>query len=378
MHVAQQRWTPDAALTPQSGFELVLAFGDDALMSDASVFDRIAAAFPGALLAGCSSSGEIEGDVIHDGSIALTVVRFDRTAVRMMQAEREPGESDEALGERLARRLPADCEGLPLAHVLMFADGVHLNGTRFVEGFSVALPEGIAVTGGLAGDSSRFVQTPVWAGGVLQGPAAVAIGFYSRHLRVGWGAVGGWHPFGPDRLVTRAAGNVLYALDDRPALDLYKQYLGPHAKALPGSGLLFPLAIRKGEAGREVVRSTIGIDEDAQSITFAGDVPEGAYARFMKTNNERLTDGATEAAEQAVAGLDGAAAELAILVSCVGRRLVMGPRTEDELEAVAAVLGRHARMTGFYSHGELAPFGGLLQCDLHNQTMTITVLAEVF
>lgn len=376
MHVAQQRWSPGTTLTPQPDIDLVLAFGEGTHLKDPALFEQVAAAFPGAAVIGCSTSGEIEGDAIYEGTLALTAVRFAQTGVRLVHVVRESGERNETLGARLGQQLPPEHDGRPLSHVFVLADGVSLNATPFVAGLAAELPDGVAVTGGLAGDHARFAETPLWADGLLPAPAAAAIGFYGTALRVGWSAVGGWHPFGPDRLVTRAEGNHLFALDGQPALDLYKQYLGPHAADLPGSGLLFPLAIRREKGGREVVRSTIGIDESAQSLIFAGDVPEGSYARLMKTNHERLTDGAAEAAEEAVAGLGGAVPELALLVSCVGRRLVMGLRTKDELEAVRDVLPAGTPATGFYSHGELAPFDGRTRCDLHNQTMTITVLAE--
>ncbi len=376
MKTSQHVWPPGTALDTQPHQDLVFAFGDDALMADPASFAQVREAYPGAHLVGCSSCGDVAGEAVHDGSVVLTAVQFENTRVHVACASRLPREDDVALGARLAGKIAPVRDGLPLAHVLMLSDGVHLNGTRLVAGVGAVLPPGVAVTGGLAGDGVQFVHTPVWGEGVLEVPAVVALGFYSEKLRVGWGAVGGWRPFGPDRLVTRAEGNVLYTLDDQPALDLYERYLGPHAEGLPGTGLLFPLSIRKSAEGREIVRSTLGIDREARSLTFAGEVPEGTFARFMRTNNERLTDGATEAAEEAVEGLRSAPVELAILVSCVGRRLVMGPRTEDELEAVASVFGREACIAGFYSHGELAPFGGALQCDLHNQTMTVTVFSE--
>ena len=77
---------------------------------------------------------------------------------------------------------------------------------------------------------------------------------------------------------------MLYELDGRPALALYKEYLGDRASGLPATALLFPLAVRSDRsATRRTVRTILGIDEEQQSMTFAGDVPEGwlgaAHAR---------------------------------------------------------------------------------------------------
>lgn len=188
---------------------------------------------------------------------------------------------------------------------------------------------------------------------------------------------GGWDPFGPERIITRSQGNVLYELDGQSALGLYKKYLGEHARELPASGLLFPLSLRTQAGATPVVRTILSVDEATQSLTFAGDVPVGAYARLMKANFDRLIDGATGAATAGGRALGGTATELAILISCVGRKLVLKQRIEEEVEGVRDVLGAGAVLTGFYSYGEISPFTPGAKCELHNQTMTITTLAEI-
>ena len=232
----------------------------------------------------------------------------------------------------------------------------------------------MAVTGGLSGDGARFGTTEVFLDGAPTSHEVVALGLYGKDLRVGYGSLGGWDPFGPDRLVTRSEGSVVYELDGRPALDLYREYLGEHAAGLPASGLLFPLSIRNEHAG--LVRTILDVDREARSLTFAGDVPQGAYARLMRANFDRLIDGATGAAKDAALPLAGAPAELAILISCVGRKLVLKQRVEEELESVRDVLGDGAILTGFYSYGELCPGATGACADLHNQTMTVTTLSE--
>ena len=249
---------------------------------------------------------------------------------------------------------------------------MHVNGSALVRGLTAHLPEGVQLTGALAADDDRFERTPIWADGLLEAPGVVAVGFYGERLHVGYGAVGGWSPFGPDRLITRSHENRLFELDGRSALALYQDYLGPYGERLPASGLRFPLALRSAEGRYEVVRTILGVDEADGSITFAGDVPEGTYARFMKTNFERLIDGAVGAAEAARA-MQSTPPELALLVSCVGRKWVLRQRAEEEVEAVGDVLGRQACLAGFYSYGEIAPAS---RCELHNQTMTITTFAE--
>jgi hypothetical protein len=348
---------------------LVFVFGGR-VIADPDRRRELRARYPSAQIVGCSTAGEIQGAAVDDDTLAVTAVRLDKTAIRVASAACERASRSRACGEELARQLAT--EGL--VHVLVLSDGTGVNGTSLVEGMLFALPSGVTVSGGLAGDGSRMEKTWVLCGDRCESAIVAAVGFYGVDVRVGYGCMGGWDPFGPHREITRAEGNVLYELDHQPALGLYKRYLGEHAAGLPSTGLLFPLELRDPAGGPPRVRTILGIDEAAGSITFAGDMPVGHHARLMHANFDRLIDGAFGAARICADRTD-VRPELAILVSCVGRRLVLGHRAEEELESVREVLGG-VTMTGFYSNGELCPTG-TIGCELHNQTMTITTIAEV-
>ena len=203
----------------------------------------------------------------------------------------------------------------------------------------------------------------------------VAAGLYGERLQVVCGSMGGWDPFGPERRITLSKGNILYELDGQPALDLYRTYLGEHAAGLPSTGLLFPLTVRASREEPGVVRTILGVDEAERSLIFAGDVPQGFYSRLMGANFDRLVDGAVGAA-RASWHADSAVPELAFLISCVGRKLVLEQRVEEEVEGVQGVIGTSTPIAGFYSYGEISPFAISGRCELHNQTMTVTILAE--
>jgi hypothetical protein len=251
-----------------------------------------------------------------------------------------------------------------------------INGSDLVRGLSSRLPEYVSVTGRLAGDGSRFGETYVIREGKPERNIVTTVGFYGSRLRIGYGSVGGWDPFGPERLVTRSQGNVLYELDGKSILGLYKTYLGELAEGLPATGLLFPLSVRVGKDDRPVVRTLLSVNEAEQSMTFAGDIPEGAYARLMKANFDRLIDGAVEAARLGNINRDEAPPDLAVLISCVGRKLILKQRVEEEIEGVRDILGASTPLAGFYSYGEICPFTRGGRCELHNQTMTITAFSE--
>jgi hypothetical protein len=381
MLVEQRRWTEATGWTvtraagEMKAAQLVLFFGARELLADCSALTTLPTAYPEAHCLGCSTSGEICGTTVSEKSIVATAIRFEHTRVQTAYRPLAAARESEAVGAQLARDLAAD----GLVHVFVLAEGLKVNGSELVEGLRRGLPAGVAVTGGLAGDGELFQRTIVCCDGAALEGAVAVVGFYGDRLRVGYGSMGGWDPFGPDRLVTRSEGNVLYELDGTSALALYKSYLGPLASDLPASGLLFPLSLR-GESGessnQRVVRTILGVDEKAGSLIFAGDVPQGGYARLMKANVDRLIDGAHGAAGACYEAVGSSATDLAILISCVGRKLVLTQRVEEEVESVRDVLGEATVLSGFYSYGEIAPFSPSAKCELHNQTMTITTFAE--
>ena len=357
-------------------------FGGTAVLRDERLLAEVRRAYPAARLFGCSTAGEIAGTQVTDDTLVVTAIRFAGTRFRDACIELGDQAASFAAGANLARSLPAAIPaetGGPedkLVHVFVLSDGLHVNGSELVRGLTEHLPESVSVTGGLAGDGERFGETLVLWNGTAATRIVAALGLYGSRLRVGFGSLGGWDPFGPERLITRSTGNVLYELDGQSALGLYRQYLGEHAKGLPATGLLFPLSLRTAAGKTAVVRTILAVDEAAQSLTFAGDVPEGSYAQLMMTNFDRLIDGAVGAARTCHRALGAIRPELALLISCVGRKLVLRQRIEEEVEGVREVLGREAVLTGFYSYGEISPFTPEARCELHNQTMTVTVLAE--
>ncbi len=352
--------------------QLVLVFAGRSVLKKEGCLEAIVNAYPNARIFGCSTAGEILDTRVTDDSLAATAIAFDHTKIAASCVSiNEVGSSFEA-GERLARSL--DQNGL--VHAFVLSDGLGVNGSDLVRGVTENLPEGVSLTGGLSGDGAEFEETfVVFDGAVLKDSIAI-LGFYGDRLDVGYASLGGWDPFGPDRLITRSEGNVLYELDGRSALELYKQYLGDHAAGLPATGLLFPLCLRAKDGGAGVVRTILSVCEESQSVTYAGDVPCGTYGRLMKANFDHLVDGALDAARVSHEAIGCENPDLAILISCVGRKLVLKQRVEEEIEAVREVVGDSTVLTGFYSYGEVSPFKPGAECELHNQTMTITMFRE--
>lgn len=354
--------------------QVILWFAAPALARDPSVYESLRLRFPNATIAGCSTGGEIHNDEVLDGTAVAAAVRFERTTVRGFKIDVSADGDMKAAGCGIAAALAAP----DLRAVYILSDGLMVNGAKLIQGLLTGLPSEVVVTGGLAGDGPDFKSTCVGLDGPPVPGLIAALGFYGDSLTANWGSAGGWDPFGPKRLVTRSEANVLYELDGKPALELYKRYLGEAADQLPGSALLFPLVIRPDpDSPYDVVRTIVGVNEADQSLIFAGDIPQNWSAQLMRGVPDRLIDGALRAARQSGLGEEGAASDqaLALVVSCIGRKLMMGQRISDEVEIIREECGTVPTI-GFYSYGEICPHGFTGRCTLHNQTMTITVLRE--
>ncbi len=378
MLIEQKIWTSKSSawkilksFSSPAKAHLVMVFGSTKIFKNEMLMSEVKAFYPDAIFIGCSTSGEIATAFIEDESVVCTAIHFEKSTVKTTCVAVDSSTESVKAGEQLMSQIPTE----NLKHIFVLSEGLNINGTKLVEGMQNKLPPSVNVTGGLAGDGANFQETFLLSEKGVGKNKIVAVGIYGNDFKVGYGSFGGWDIFGVERLVTKSESNVLFEIDNSPALSLYKSFLGEQSAQLPSSGLLFPLSVRTQSSEEPVVRTILAIDEANQSLTFAGDIPEGSYVKLMKANVDHLVDGANTAAKRAKETLGIAEPELAILVSCVGRKLVMKQMAEEEIEAVQEVLG-DATITGFYSYGEIAPFAKGGKCSLHNQTMTVTVFSE--
>lgn len=352
--------------------QLIMCFAAKDKLANPGIYAILNKKFPGAQIVMCSTAGEIFHESVQDNTLIAAAMQFDNTNIQTaaINIADYPNSYDAAWS--LVKKLPL--EGI--VNILIFSDGSIVNGSELVKGLNDAAGNKVLITGGLAGDGANFNSTLV---GLNEQPSQgniVAVGFYGDKIAVTHGSQGGWDTFGPEREVTRSSGNKLFEIDNKNALELYIRYLGPDADQLPGSALLFPLSVTIPGSPQPVVRTILSIDKELQSMTFAGDIPEGSKVRFMKANFDKLTAAASKAALQTTLGKKGKP-EFSLLVSCVGRKLILGGRIDEEVEAVIESLGDATPVAGFYSYGEISPFNDGGDCRLHNQTMTITSFYEL-
>ena len=367
-----QGWNSPLEPSLDSENTLVILFGASAAQRLTAALADLGTAFPRSAMVGCSTAGEIFGPSLEDDTLVVAVMKFSHVKVRLASHQITDTKSSFGIGASLASTLATP----GLKAVFVVSDGLSINGSELAKGLSQNLPPGVVVTGGLAGDGSRFESTWALVDKAPRAQHVVAVGLYGEHVGIAHGSRGGWDVLGPEREVTRAEGNVLYSVDGQPALALYKKYLGERAAGLPATGLLFPLAIRNDlEQDGLTVRTILAVNEAENSITFAGDIPQGGYVSLMRANFERLIDGAADAASHLAFDTYTGGPLLTVAISCVGRRLVLSQRSEEEIEAVLDGLPPGGTLIGFYSYGELSPLASG-RCDLHNQTMTLTSFWE--
>ncbi len=349
----------------------ILVFGSGKLICQNELFDQIKHLYPKGYIMGCSSSGEIHSSQVEDDTLVITAVYLEQSTVVFSEFDLGQESDCFAVGKHVFESIDQES----LKHVFILTEGLNINGSKLVEGMRENNHSQIPITGGLSGDGADFKNTYVLANAYAKSNQIVVAAFYGD-IQSGCASVGGWDTFGVERIVTKAHNNILYEMDGKPVLDLYKEYLGDLAKELPSSALLFPLSIRERDSGYSYVRTILGVDEEKKSITFAGDIPVDSYCRLMKANTNNLIEGSRQAVELSREMIEGKHPDLAILISCIGRKLVLKQLVDEEVQVVKDLVGDETIITGFYSYGEISPYKKDTICKLHNQTMTITLLTE--
>ncbi|PTX60562.1 hypothetical protein C8N46_106208 [Kordia periserrulae] len=353
---------------------LVLVFGNRFLLEDTKLHAEIRALFPDGEFVFGSSAGDITSHYVDDESITITAIEFEKSSYVIKTAnvlENDAKKDSFETGKQLIEQFDSE----RLKHVFIVSEGSFVNGSQLTLGMNAATDDNLLITGGLCGDEARFKKTLASYNELPKPGEIVAIGLYGETLEVSFAINGGWIPFGPERIVTKSSSNILYELDNKPALDLYKKYLGEKSKELPAAALLYPLKVKSTNEKQSIVRTILNIDEQENSMILAGDILENSRVQLMMTNVDTIVDASEKAATTALK-CRKKAPELAILVSCIGRKLVLDQRVEEEVEEVLEVIGAATTICGLYSYGEIAPFVGEKNCQLHNQTMTITLISE--
>lgn len=371
-HLIDGQWNSSEVLLDANKCQLVLVFGAPELLQMPKHYAYLRNLYPNADIVSSSTAGEIIQDGVYDDSIVAVAIQLENSSLKAFKTNISEHTDSYAAGVYLKKRL--DCEDL--SGIFIISDGLMVDGAALVRGFSDNNEKKIPITGGLAGDAARFQKTYTGLNELPEQGNIIAIGFYGEHIHIGHGSLGGWDEFGYERQITRSDKNVLYEVDEEKALDLYKRYLGNYANELPGSALMFPLSMRVPGADKYLIRTILATDENANSMVFAGNMPQGSTVRLMRGDIQKLIRASAKAAKDSITTLKDHKPQLTLLLSCVGRKIIMNKIVEEEVLAAEESLGKECTVAGFYTYGGLSPFEAGTPCELHNQTMTVTTFSE--
>ncbi len=367
------QWINQSSSIDSQSVSILLVFADRALLENENLTAGLKKMHPEARLIFCSTAGEIYQREVEAETAVCVALSFDSTPFHLAAGNIKSHKNSFDLGKNIATQLPSS----DLRYILVIADGNKINGDELLSGIQENMDPGVTISGGMAGDGVLFQKTLVGLDNDMQEGNVVLMGLYGNKIRVGTGFKGGWDVYGPERVITKSNGNILHEIDGENALDLYKKYLGKYAEELPSSALFFPISIKSDKDDFFIVRTILSVDEKNKTMTFAGNLPQGSVVRFMKSNFDRLIHAASGAGEDAMKDLDQPKADLALLVSCVGRKLVLANRTEEEVEAAVENFSKGTTVAGFFSYGEIAPMKNSQKSHLHNQTMSVTTFTEL-
>ena len=321
-------------------------------------------------LVGCTTAGEIATDGPADGGVVVLALGGDgfsvctRAATGASARLREAGAQVAGCVETLAPR--------PHRTLLLLGGGLAGDQQEFVRGAYDVAGAVIPLVGGYAGDDLVMRETRVIHRGEVLRDAVVGVALGSDGP-LGIGVQHGWRRVGEPVLVTRSAGNRVFTLDDRPALDVYLERLGaPDADraAFTRFALRHPLGLGR-RSGEDHVRFVGDADFEDRSLGCIAAVPQGALAWFMEGDAASVLEATDKACADALSVLDGP--PLGVLAfDCIARRGVLGEDITSEVARIREACDG-APVAGFYTYGEIARTGGI--SGFHNQTLVVLALA---
>jgi hypothetical protein len=333
----------------------------------------ITRAFPEIELIGCTTDGELSSELgFREDSVTLILLASDTVDIRA------------GIGRSLSVDLAAACRSAveiakaktdkPLRLCIAMPDGMTADGHSVTATLQqVAGPE-IPLFGALAGDQWRLKSVKQFYGTEVL-TDSVPVLLLCGEFHFSYGVATGWRQVGEVGRVTRATGATVYEIDDKPAIDFYRKYLGPGTRPT----VELPLAILSARDAIQYLRACLGVvDETTGAVTFLAAVPEGARVRLTLADRDEILTGCAESLSIAKSGLPaGAQPSAALIFSCAARKNLLGTRTQEELRLIRGGLGEMVPICGFYGYGEISPnMGDPTGTKCHNESFVTLLIAD--
>ena len=258
---------------------------------------------------------------------------------------------------------------------LVVSGGLAVDGDEIIAGIESACGKGTTIFGGLAADFLRMQRTYVFNNDRLCDYGLLALILDEEKISLSGMAVGGWKPMGMDRIITKSVGNVVYTIDNEPALDFVSRYAG--LKDLDTNNALnflissnFQLQLKR-EDKHPVMRTPMQANPQDRSIVFAGSLPEGSKVKLCLLPGFEVIEAALN--EFNNYKKDQPEPDALILFSCAGRQLTLGPYVSEEIDGIKNIW--NAPLAGFFCYGEI---GRVVsgQHEFHNMTCSLATLKE--
>ena len=320
--------------------------------------------FSASVIIGTTTDGIIEDtNVYNDTKSVATFTTFEKSTLRCAIVKNDDYQNNSyEVGKAITKQLVSENTKV----IISFTDGIMTNGEEYLAGIGEIAPK-VILSGGMAADNGKLVKTYVFNKHEITSSGAVAIAIDSTSLNISTDYAFDWFPVGKKLIVTKSIKNRVYEIDGVSAVDTYAKYFGKElAKILPHAGIEFPLIFQKD--GVSVGRAVIVKHED-NSLTFAGNIPEGTEVRFGVGNAGKILENAKNSINNVLDKFQSIP-EAVFTYSCMARRRFMDDNILDELK----ILKKLGNASGFFTYGEF--FHSKSSNKLLNETMTLLVMSE--
>ena len=228
------------------------------------------------------------------------------------------------------------------------------------------------IFGGAAGDDLILKDTFVFSKENFSAHGIIVLVLDLEKIEIMGTRAFGWTGIGQERVVTKADKNIVYEIEDKPAIDFYKKYLNVTSDDMPQTGIEYPLEVRL-KNGQIVYRAILDIDEKSGALVFAGHVEEKSKVRLSSAKGKAIIPYVKESIEEALAKQENFEPEIGLLFPCCSRKQVLGEYAIEEIEAIYKIT--QVPLVGFYAYGEIGAFpnGGNA---FHNETFVTALLRE--
>jgi hypothetical protein len=324
-------------------------------------------------LLGCTTAGEIVDGDLHEAALSCLLMDVKKSNYSLIFTENKEGVFE--MGQQLRREADAIFQN---PAIIVATAGVLNDGEEIVRGLkSAAIPREIPLFGGLAGDDLSITNTYIFSRNNITHNGMLAIVFDNDKVDIKGIATSGWQALGTSHTVTKADGNIIYTINNEPALDFFIRFFGFHdnanvkGKQISTISAQYPLQVMRGNDDYAVLRSPLKGDDLTGSLTLVGSIREGDRFRFSISPGIEVID--QTIAEFKDFSQDTMDADALILFSCKGRHAALGPFMDDEIQGIHAHWQKP--MVGFLTYGEIGNVKNGI-CEFHNETCSLLVIKE--